>query len=312
MPLLIFAELIVHQRLHPIANEFIVTGLVSKDTAERFEDIIRSTMRLRNSYVAELAMIGVVYGLGIPFVWRELAVLDVATWYAQPSANGPQLTVAGVWYAYVSVPIFQFLLLRWYFRLIVWIRFLWQTSRIPLNITAMHADRMGGVGFLGGTAFAFVPLLMAHGALLAGTIANRIFYLGAKLADSQVEIAIVLGFLLFLVLVPLTVFAPQVAAAKRAAVRTYGRLAQRYVTEFESKWIPGGLPATSSPLGTGDIQSLADLASSFETIRSTRPVPITRETVLTLVIATLLPVAPLLLTVIPARDLARQLLKLIV
>jgi hypothetical protein len=30
------------------------------------------------------------------------------------------------------------------------------------------------------------------------------------------------------------------------------------------------------------------------------------------VIATLLPVAPLLLTVIPARDLARQLLKLIV
>jgi hypothetical protein len=190
-------------------------------------------------------------------------------------------------------------------------RFLWQVSRLDLRISAMHADRMGGLGFLATTVFAFVPLAMAHGALLAGTIANRIFHEGAALADAYVEIGIVVAFLLIVVFLPLTFFTLQVAQAKRVAARTYGRIAQQYVMEFEAKWLPGGLPSAESPLGSGDIQSLADLANSLETIRATRPVPITRQAIMTLGLATLLPVAPLLLTVVPAEQLAKNLLKLL-
>jgi len=256
-------------------------------------------------------MVVIVYALGIPVLWREVAALDVATWYADPSSGSAGLTAAGLWFVYVSVPLFQFLLLRWYFRLVVWMRFLWQVSRIPLDVSSMHADRMAGFGFLAGTAFAFVPLAMAHGALLAGVIANRVFYVGAALTDSKVEVALVVAFLLLLVFGPLTVFAQQASRAKRTALRVYGRLAQRYVTDFERTWLPGGLPAEASPLGSGDIQSLADLSNSLETVRSTRLVPITRQAVMTLVVATLLPLAPLLLTVIPAEELARRLLKLV-
>lgn len=312
MPLLIAAELLVHLRLRPVANEFLVRGLVREESVDRFDACLESAMRLRNSVLAELVMIGLVYGIGVPVVWRELSALNVASWYTHVTPQGSQLTPAGVWYAYVALPLFQFLLLRWYFRLVVWIRFLWQVSRIPLDVMAMHADRMGGLGFLSGTVFAFVPLAMAHGALAAGTIANRIFYLNAALMDSAVEIAIVVGFLLVLVLGPLVVFAPQVAAAKRTAFRVYGRLSQRYAREFESRWLPGGLPATESPLGSGDIQSLADLSNSMETIKATRPVPISKESVTALVLATLLPISPLLLTIIPAAELAKHLLKLLI
>jgi hypothetical protein len=311
MPLLIAAELMVHLRLRPVANEFLLRGLVDATTADRFRAALVSAMRLRNSMVAELAMIVLVYTVGVPVIWRELTALNVATWYSAQGPQGPHITPAGYWYAYVSLPIFQFLLLRWYFRLVVWTRFLWQVSRIPLHVSAMHADRMGGMGFLAGTVFAFVPLAMAHGALLAGTVANRIFYLGAALADSAVEFAVVVGFLLLLVFAPLTVFAGQIAHAKRTAAREYGRLGQRYVREFEAQWLPGGIPGPASPLGSADIQSLADLANSFETIRVTRVLPITRQSAMTLAIATLVPVAPLLLTVVPAEELAKQLLKLI-
>jgi hypothetical protein len=34
----------------------------------------------------------------------------------------------------VSLPVFQFLLLRWYFRLVIWARFLWQVSRLKLAL----------------------------------------------------------------------------------------------------------------------------------------------------------------------------------
>ena len=40
-------------------------------------------------------------------------------------------------------------------------------------------------------------------------------------------------------------------------------------------------------------------------------VPITRQAVMTLIVATLVPLAPLLLTAIPAEELARRLLKLV-
>jgi hypothetical protein len=311
MPLLIVAELVVHMRLRPVAYEFLTRGLVPADAIGRFQEKLVAAMRLRNSVSAEVLMIVAVYAFGVPVVWRQIGALDVTTWYAVASDKGAQLTLPGLWYAYVSVPLFQFLMLRWYFRLVVWMRFLWGVSRIRLDLYAMHADRMAGLGFLSATVFAFIPLAMAHGALLAGTIANRIFYAGQTLSDSRYEIAIVVAFLLVLVLGPLVVFAPQVAQAKREAARIFGRLSQRYVREFEATWLPGGSPAATSPLGTGDIQSLADLGNSFETLRAARVVPITRDSVLGLAIATLLPVAPLLFTVIPAEEIAKRLITLI-
>ena len=310
MPLLIVAELVVHTRLRPVAFEFLTRGLVPADAIGKFQEKLVAAMRLRNSVAAEVLMIVAVYTIGVPIVWREVGALDVTTWYAVASEGRVKLTLPGIWYAYVSVPLFQFLMLRWYFRLVVWMRFLWGVSRIRLDLHAMHGDRMAGLGFLNATVFAFLPLAMAHGALVAGTIANRIFYAGQALADSRYEIAIVVAFLLLLVLGPLIVFAPQVARAKREAARVFGRLSQRYVREFEATWLPDGSPATASPLGTGDIQSLADLSNSFETLRATRVVPITRDSVLGLAIATLAPVAPLLVTVIPAEELAKRLITL--
>ena len=119
-----------------------------------------------------------------------------------------------MWYGYVSLPIFQFLLMRWYFRLFIWTRFLWQVSRIELSLIPTHPDRVGGLGFLANTVYAFTPLAVAHGAMLAGLIANRIFYLGAALPEFKIEIAVLVVFLLCVVLGPLLVFAPQLAAGE--------------------------------------------------------------------------------------------------
>jgi len=213
--------------------------------------------------------------------------------------------------AFVSLPLMQFLLLRWYFRLLVWMRFLWGVSRIRLELSPLNADGMAGLSFLSRTVYAFVPLAMAHGALLAGTIANRVFYSGETLGDAKYEIALVVAFLFVLVFVPLTVFAVQVARAKRAGTAAMGRFAQRYAREFETTWLPNDMPAQASPLGSSDIQSLADLGGSFERMRATRVVPITRDAIVGLGIATLIPLAPLLLTVIPAEEIAKRLFSML-
>ncbi len=307
LPLLIIAELVVHRRMRPLLQQFSERNLIPEGAATQFEAAVASAFRLRNSVLAEVLLIAVVYGFGILIVWRHYVALDTATWYATPSAEGYKLSLAGLWYGYVSVPIFQFLLARWYFRLFIWARFLWQVSRIELSIVPTHPDRVGGLSFLSNTVYAFAVLAVAHGALLAGYLANRILFLGATLVQFKAELAIMVSFMLCVALGPLLVFAPQLAQAKRKGLREYGTLAERYVREFDAKWLRGGAPADEPLVGSADIQSLADLASSYEVVRGMNVAPITREAVVRLAAATLVPMVPLLLTMMSLEELLRRL-----
>jgi hypothetical protein len=307
LPLLIVAELVVHQRMRPLLQQFRERNLIPEHSMDRFDAAIASAFRLRNSVLAEVLLIVMVYGFGILIVWRHYFALDAATWYATPSAEGARLSLAGIWYGYVSLPMFQFLLVRWYFRLFIWTRFLWQVSRIDLNLVPTHPDRVGGLGFLSNTIYAFAPLTVAHGALLAGMLSNRIIWLGTTLPQFKVEIAVVVVFVLCVVLGPLLVFAPQLAQAKRKGLREYGALAVRYVREFDAKWLRGGAPADEPFVGSGDIQSLADLSNSYEVVRTMRILPVTKEAILRLGAATLVPVVPLTLTMMPLEELLKKL-----
>ena len=307
LPLLIVAELVVHQRMRFVLRQFHERRLIPASASNSLEAAIASAMRLRNSVLAELLLIAFVYLVGISVLWRHYMTLATPTWYATPTAAGTTLSMAGWWYGYVSLPFFQFLLLRWYFRIFIWARFLFRVSRIDLSLIPTHPDRVGGLGFLSNTAYAFVPLAAAHGAMLAGLIANRIFYQGAGLLDFKVEVAVVLAFLLCLVFGPLVVFAPRLAEAKRTGLREYGTLAERYVRDFDAKWLRGGAPAGEQLVGSADLQSLADLGNSFEVVRTMRAVPVTKEAVFQLAGVTLLPVVPLALTMMSLEDLLKKL-----
>ena len=207
-----------------------------------------------------------------------------------------QPTLAGWWLGCVSLPFVQFILLRWYFRLLIWTRFLWQVSRIDLRLVAIHPDRAGGLGFLSTVTYAFAPLLAGQGVLLAGVMANKIFYAGAKLTDFKLELLAMVIMMLFFVLAPLLVFTPRLARTKRIGLVEYGGLAQRYVREFDQKWLRDGATTDEPLVGSGDIQSLADLGNSFEIVKGMKPVPFGKETLLQLAVISLAPVAPLVLT----------------
>jgi hypothetical protein len=175
----------------------------------------------------------------------------------------------------------------------------------------MHPDHNGGIGFISGIGHAFAPLLLAQGALLAGMIANHIFFEGAKLTAFKLDIAAFVAIMVGVVLAPLLVFVPALARAKRAGVREYRHLAMRYVGQFDAKWLHGAVPRDEALLGSADIQSLADLGNSFEVVRSMRLVPITRDALVQLIVITLLPVTPLLLTMISPEELLGQFLKVL-
>lgn len=303
LPLLIVAELVVHNRMRPLARQFDERGLVPDAARARFDAAFASALRLRNSIPAELSLIAIVYVVGVGFLWRTQVALDLPSWYGVRVDGILQPSIAGWWLGCVSLPIFQFLLLRWYFRLIIWARFLWQVSRIELAVVPTHPDGCGGLGFLAQVSFAFAPLLLAQGSLMAGLMANKIFYAGATLPQFKVTLAGLVAVMLFAVLGPLFFFRKTLQEARRTGLREYGILAQRYTREFDRKWLRGGAPPDEPLIGSADIQSLADLGTSFDVVKGMNWAPITWRAVLQLAAATLVPVAPLLLTMFSVEQL---------
>jgi hypothetical protein len=311
VPLLIAAELIVHRRMRPVVGQFVDRGLIPESAREQFHHAVASAMRLRNSVWAELLLITTIYVVGVGVVWQTQMAVGVASWRGVPVNGVWQPSLAGWWLGLVSLPVFQFLWARWYFRLFIWARFLWQVSRIDLKFMPMHPDRCGGLGFLAGVSQAFAPVLVAQGALLAGMIANRIFYAGATLPEFKVETIGLVAVMVFAVLGPLLVFSLQLATAKRDGLREHGILAQRYVQEYDRKWLRGGAPPDEPLVGSADIQSLADLGNSFEVVKAMRWAPFTLATVFQLGVTTLTPVIPLLLTMISIEELLMKFLQVI-
>jgi len=305
VPLLIAAEIVVHRRMRLIVTQFLERKLIPDDALERFEAAVDAALRLRNSVAAEVLLIAFVYVAG--YMISSTVGVESAGW----RSTGQGFTPAGYWYVFVSLPVFQFLVLRWYFRVFIWIRFLWQVSNIRLNLVPTHPDRLGGLAFLTGTLEGFVPLAVAHGAMLAGLIADRIFHVGATLLQFKIEVGVMVAFQLCLLTAPLLFFTFQLNEARRRGRREYGTLAQRYVREFDEKWLRGGAPADEPLVGSGDIQSLADLGNSYEVVRGMRAIPVTRDSVVMLVGATLLPLTPLLLTIMPLEELLKKALALV-
>ena len=310
LPLMVAAELIVYQRLSPIVQQFLDRGIVLPQDRARFSDLVASAKRLQSSALAEGILFVAAITIG-HWVWKENMMSDAPTWFASSIGRGQHLTLAGCWYAFVSLPILRFILLRWYFRLFVWYRFLWQVRALPLHFHLFHPDRAGGIGFLSGSVSAFAPVLVAQTILLTGIIGDRIWHAGATLPTFKMEIAEAVAFLMLLVLIPLTFFLFGLEEAGRKAKREYGILASRYVEDFRCKWIQGQGTEGDRLLGTSDIQSLADLGNAYSVVSDMRLVPISKSEIIRLAVSLIFPILPLTLTMVPLDKIIDRLIKLV-
>jgi hypothetical protein len=309
LPVLIAAELIVHSRIRPVVRRFVERRLVFPQDLPPFHSAIESAIRLRNSIPIEIGLVILVYTFGL-WLWQGRIGPDVSTWYANAGGRW-RLTPAGFWYVFVSIPLFQFMLLRWYLRLFIWFRFLWQVSRLNLNLVPTHPDRAAGLAFLGKSAYAFGPILFAQGAILAGVVASRVLYRGESLLSFKLQVGGFVAFFVLAILGPLLMFTPQMARAKRKGLADYGLLAQRYVESFEQKWVRRDPDRSEELLGAADIQSLADLGNSYALVRDMRSVPFGLEDISRLAAATAAPLLPLLLTIFSPEELVLRIFKVV-
>jgi len=307
LPVFIGAERVIDRWASAALRHFRDSDLVREEDAPRFEWALREAGFLRDSAWVEAVLLVAAYGRVVSLARGELGTA-VSTWHVLPGTTGA-LSLAGWWYALVSLPIFLFLLYRWGWRLIVWAVLLWRISRLDLRLLPTHPDLAGGLGFLAEVHIRLAPLVFAFSAVVSAGVGERWLFLGTPVARYEGPL---LGFaILFplLGLAPLFAFIGKLIGCRTRGLLEYGALADRYTQEFDAKWLRGGGPEGEKLLGTADLQSLADLANSFAVIRKMRPFPFDSLTVLVLVAAAVLPMTPLLFAVMPLADLVKKILR---
>ena len=196
-------------------------------------------------------------------------------------------------------------------RLLNWSGFLWEVSRLELQLVPTHPDRAGGLGFLGGAHRPLGLLGVSIGAVLSGRYCTEILHGGGSLSAIQAPVAVFVVIIVLVCLGPLVVFTPRLMAARRKGLVEYGALALRYSADFDRKWLRGGAAPDDQLLGSGDIQSLADMGGSFEQIVQMRPVPFSLKDATALVAACLLPLTPVLATVMPMEEVLKTVMKVL-
>jgi hypothetical protein len=309
VPLLLAAETIIGPRLAGAASHFVRSGLVSSEDSVPFARAVDRGLALRDSRLAEVVLILLAYFI-VATTIRSTTTL-ASTWAALRIGGALSLTWAGWWEVLFCIPLYQFLTLRWLWRLFLWGQFLWRMSKLKLKLMPTHPDESGGIAFVGEAQRFFGIIVFAFSVTSAGVLANGILYDHIPLQHFAPAIAAFVVISLIVVLAPLLVFSAQLVVTKREGMHHYGTLATEYTSAFNQKWIVGPRNPQDELLGSGDIQSLADLGNSFGFIDKMGYLPVGPRTPIHLIIAALAPLAPLLLTMMPLKDVLELLFKLV-
>jgi hypothetical protein len=170
---------------------------------------------------------------------------------------------------------------------------------------------VAGLGFLSLTQGRFGILFCALGCIFAGRVVNGLVYDGTPLASFKFLIAGFLALSVMAGLFPLTLLAPKMAKVRRAGLREYGKFGNLYTESFDLKWVHPTEPPPEPLLGTGDIQSLADLGNSYAIIEEMSIAPITKMLTVQLAVQAGVPLIPVIILGTPTTELVNAILKMV-
>jgi hypothetical protein len=315
VPLIFAAESVVGPRIRAAGLRFVQSGIVSQSERPAFLAAAAHARRRRDAALPEILFVLVaLFGAWFLTV-EQLGGLGTFTWHTLRANSALRPMPAGLWYHFIAIPLVQFFLLRWLWRLVIWTLFLWDVSRLRLNLMATNTDMAAGLGFLGNAHVSLSIFPFAIGCVLVAEVAFRVRFEGMDLATLRTMGPLLAAYLFFVEFVtfgPLLLFVPLLAAVRREGLQSYGTLVQRHNQLFHEKWIDGSMAAGKPLLGDGDMSSLADLGSSFAIVRQMRIFPVGRDQLIQVAIVACLPGLPLLLLVLPFAEVLRLLFGVIV
>jgi hypothetical protein len=303
VPVLLLAEAVIGGRLVLANAELRRSDLLSAEDGELLEGLLR---RAAGAWGGRSVNGGVlVVTIGITLV----SLIGAREWLTGGwQVVGDRLTLPGWWYLLISLPLMRFLALRWTWRFLVWAWVLWRASKFQLHLRTSHPDRAGGLAFLGETQIAFSVIVFAFGVQLACLVADQVRYQGADLLAFRGYILAFVVISVIAVLLPLVAFLPQFARVRFDRLLFMSGRGYDGAVVLESKLQSGADRA----LPDAAVSGLADYGALYENARLMRRVPMEWRHAGAIVLAAVIPFVPLVFLAMPAQEVVRTLVRLLI
>lgn len=290
VPFLILAEKFIDPAYDNYINS---TGLiVEPDREKEFQAIVDRTDRVSNSWIPEGLFLALIYIL-IFLNWEQSST-GISRWEFSRQGSSMSLSIAGLWFVFVSIPIYQMLLARWLWRWLVWAYSAVRFAGLELRLEASHADQMAGLSYLSIVPLAFGVLCAALAAVFSSQIGEAVVYRGAALMDFKYGVGFFVVLLPLLLFSPLLAYVPLMIKTKTRGIYSFGSLVQYHNNLYREKWLEGSSPKGKSILGAADNSSMADINGSYAAVTQMKVIPVRPWTVVELSILLLVPFTPLL------------------
>lgn len=308
-PLFFVSERWMDERSRAFVRLIERTGVVAKKALPALASEIARQRRWKDSWAPDA--LSFIAAALFAFVAPRIHLLgETAAHEGGPAVAAWVMT--GAWYWLVCLTLFRFLMFRWLLRLAQWAWLLWRLARLELHLVPSHPDGAGGLGYLEAVHASFIPLIVGVSTLQAASFAEGVSSSQITFEGIFPDLALTLVVDAALFLGPLCMFVIKLYQCKAKGLSDYGLLGSRYVNGFEAKWIYGDPSTDRDLLGSGDLQSLADLSNSVNVVRNMRLVPVGNGLLVRFLTAAILPMAPLLLLKYPATELAAKFLQKLV
>lgn len=225
VPLLILAESAIPPKIRQVLKCFLSGNLLTETDKREVSEKIRVAQRVQRSVVPETMIL---FLIAIVMFFSYEPNQELKPWQLMrldlSGSSMMAFTPAAWWYICVSLPIFQFLSIRWLWRFFVWVYVLAQFAKLDLRIIPTNPDGNGGLGFVRLGQSSFSVLGFVFSAVLSAYLFEQIYFESHSFSSIYRPVIFAAVSSYIVIMGPLLIFTPQLMKKKREGLFSYSLL----------------------------------------------------------------------------------------
>jgi len=296
-------------------TKYLSNSLLDEETRDSMLNFTLPRIRkLACSSVTELILILIVVsfvlGLFKSGVISNLAGSETSWKFIGPAQSGT-VSLAGKWAVFVAIPFFQFLLLQWFWRYLMWMLLMFRFAKAPMKLLPTHADRAGGLGIIILAQRTFNTIFIACSIVISSQLMVFISRNEESISTVRIEVIGFVIFCLILLILPLVFFAGKLVRTKQLGLLHMSKLSVELSSTFEKQWL-NDIPLEKRIEDQHVDPSMAfDYASMYDLLQQLRIIPVTLRDVASMAIMLLIPFLPILFIYYSAAEVMQKLVGLL-